>query len=102
MSKYSICLVIGRLVIFIFENEIKSIVGLNIKSGYFFYELFFYATYTSVGVLIPFTTVMGQPLNIILSTINRLQNSKNKIQKNIDANPKMMNTSSNMDDQGIT
>lgn len=79
------------LVVFVFENQIMSIVGLDIKTGYFFYELFFYSTYTSVGVLIPFLTETGQPLDIQLSSSNRIQSMKSSSRSTAEKSPKMSN-----------
>lgn len=81
----------------VFENQINSMINFNVKSGYFFYDMFFYATYKSVGVLFTFATILGTPLRIELSTINRVQNFKNKTTFDLDhnANPKFFSKSSN-------
>ena len=50
-------------------------INTNVKSGYFFYELFFYSTYSTVGVLIPFLIRNGKPTDIILSYTNRTSTS---------------------------
>lgn len=71
------------MTIFIYENQIYQYLNLNIHSGYFFFELFFYSTYDSIGVLVPLLILNKKPFNLILSSIYRTQ----KYEKEINYSP---------------
>ena len=58
------------LTVFLFNNQVMQIAGSDILWGRFFYDLFFYVTYNRVGVLVPFVRLNGQPLDIVLSSVD--------------------------------